>query len=56
MLSRVDFLLGSARPFVFLVGGGAVFFSPIDETNFLRQSESIYFCNHRKFFNFSLIK
>ena len=40
MLSRFDFLLGAGRPFSFLVG--AVFF-PIDG-----QSESIYFCNHRK--------
>ena len=50
MLSRFDFLLGAARLFVFSGGGGAVFFL-IDETGFLRQSESIYFCNHRKCFS-----
>ena len=33
MLSRFEFLLGAARPFVFLVGGGVDLF-PIDETRF----------------------
>ena len=32
MLFRFDVLLGTARPFVFQVGRGAVF--PIDETRF----------------------
>ena len=40
MLSRVDFLLGSARPFGFLMGGGAVFFQYM-KLDFLRQSEGI---------------
>ena len=38
----------TARPFGFLVGEGP--FVPIDGTRFLRQSECIYFCNHRKYF------
>ena len=32
MLSRFDFLLGLAKPFIFLVGEGLFF--PIDETRF----------------------
>ena len=32
MLSRFDFLLGTARPLIFLVGEGLFF--PIDETRF----------------------
>ena len=41
-------LLGEARPFGFWWDRGCFF--PIDETSFFRQSESIYFCNHRKCF------
>ena len=45
MLPRFDFLLGAARHFS--AEGGAVFFQ-LMKLDFLRQSESIYFCNHRK--------
>ena len=38
------FLLGTTRPFGFLVGEG-LFFQYM-KLEFLRQSESIYFCNH----------
>ena len=42
------FLLGTARPF-FSGGGEAVFFQYM-KLDFLRQSESIYICNHRRCF------
>ena len=45
MLSRFDFLLGAARPFVFLVRKVLSFFQEM-KPDFLRQSESIYFYNH----------
>ena len=41
------FLFGAARPFSFLVGGGAVFFLEM-KLDFLRQRERMYFCNHWK--------
>ena len=43
MLSRFDFLVGTARPFGFLVEEGLFFFQYM-KLDFLRQSESIYFC------------
>ena len=45
------FLFGTARPFGFLVGGGAVFFQQM-KLDFLRQSESSNFCNHSVFHNY----
>ena len=43
------FLLGTARPFVFR-GGGGLFFYQYMKLDFLRQSESIYFCYDIKCF------
>ena len=40
------FLLGTGRSFGFLVGEGL--FLQYMKLDFLGQSESIYFCNHRK--------
>ena len=50
-LNLIFFLLGAARPFGFLVGGGGGCFFQMIKLDFLRQSESIYFCNHIKFYN-----
>ena len=49
MLSRFDFLLGTARSFGFLVGEALFFFQKI-KLDFLRQNENIYSCKHRKCF------
>ena len=48
----LDFLFGTARPIVFLLGEGLVFRTA--DTIYLRQNESIYFWNYEVFFTMLL--